>query len=367
MVYKINRIVNIMEKLAPPSLAEEWDNSGLQIGDATRRVTNILLSLDVNPGVVDEAIALGAELIITHHPLIFPNTQSIDLNKPLGKVIDAAIKGDISIYSAHTNLDKAKGGVNDQLARVLGLKDVKTLLPEQHNLYKLVVFVPKTAEIMVKQALGDIGSGVVGNYSHCSFAAPGEGNFKPLHGATPAIGEIDSLTSVEEVRLEVLVRANVLAGAVSAMLKAHPYEEVAYDVYPLKNSDDSFGLGRIGTLKAPVKLSKFIDICRKNLRVQPRVAGNVDSVQKVAVCGGSGAGLISTAKKADADLLVTGDIKYHDAWLTKDLNFCVIDCGHDATEKIVLKFIKKYLRAATADELNISISKLPTSPWRPDE
>jgi len=356
-----------MEELAPLSLAEEWDNAGLQLGDTSKPVTKILLSLDINSKVIEEAIAIGAELLISHHPLIFPKILNIDFNKTPGKEIGAAIKGGVAIYSSHTNLDKAKGGVNDQLALELGLKDIETLLPEADNLNKLVVFVPKADEERVKKAIGDIGAGQFGNYSHCSFAASGQGNFKPLSGAKPAIGKVGRLTSVSEVRLEVIVRDNMLPEVVGAMLKAHPYEEVAYDIYPLKNKDYLFGLGRLGILNEPVALDDFIEVCRAKLQVEPNIAGDVDYVKKVAVCGGSGGGLIRAAQSASADILVTGDIKYHDAWLAKEINFCVVDCGHDATEKIVLKYLKEYLSSATANELNISISKLPTSPWRARE
>ncbi len=325
MAYKIRQIVNAIERLAPLSLAEAWDNSGLQIGDMEWPVKKILLSLDVSQEVVKEAVRIGAGLIITHHPLIFPKLRTIDLNKTQGRIICDAIKGNISIYSAHTNLDKAKGGVNDQLALALGLKDVSTLLPEENNLYKLVVFVPKADVKAVKKAIGAVGAGLLGNYSHCSFSALGEGNFMPLIGAKPTIGIVGRLESVEEVKLEVLVRRGMLSATINAMLKSHPYEEVAYDIYALKNKDTFFGLGRIGALEERLAFSDFIGLCRKKLLSEPRWAGGVGTVKNVAVCGGAGADLIALAQERGADVLVTGDVKYHDAWLAKDLNFCVID------------------------------------------
>lgn len=362
----IKDLIAAVEKLAPSYLAEEWDNVGLQIGVLDKEVKKVLLALDVNIDVINEAISLGADLIFSHHPLIRQGINSITGGDPVGDRIISAIKNNLAILVAHTNLDKTVGGVSDRLAERLGLIGSEPLIPEKKNQYKLAVFIPVNAVSEVKRAIGDAGAGKIGNYSHCLFASPGTGSFKPLSGARPAIGEVGKIEEVEEVKLEAVVRKDRLAAVVEAMLAAHQYEEVAYDIYPVENDDKEVGIGRLGKLPAPSTLEDFLNTCREQLDVEPRVAGDTVNVNTVAVCGGSGADLISTARERGADLLVTGDVKFHDAQLAKELGFCVIDCGHDASEKVVLKPLKSYLETEMKGRVEILVSEIATHPWRRD-
>lgn len=366
MTLLVKDIIAAMEKKAPSNLAEIWDNVGLQVGSDDKAVTKVLICLDVNEEVLNEALKNGANLIVSHHPLIRREISRIDFGDPVGKRLVSAIKKDIAIYVSHTNLDKAIGGVNDQLAEVLGLRETVALLPENNNFYKLAVFVPQTAKEHLKAAIGGAGAGMIGNYSHCSFETAGTGFFKPLAGARPAIGKVGEVFEAEEVKLEAIVGKDRLTDVVVAMLAAHPYEEVAYDVYPLENQDKYTGLGRLGTLEEPLTLDEFADRCRQKLGTEPRISGGAELIRKVAVCGGGGASLISNAQGSGADLLVTGDVKYHDAQLAKELSFCVVDCGHDATETVVLEPLKDYLVSEIDHMTEIIVSLIPTSPWRPD-
>lgn len=360
---KIDAVIKAMEEIAPIVLAESWDNVGLQIGFRKKDVDKVLLSLDVDESIIKEAIRLNAGLIVSHHPLIFSALRNIDSDDPIGSTIMTAVKNEISVFCAHTNLDKAKKGVNDALAEALGLTKTRPLITETDKFVKLIVFVPLDYIEIVKKALGDAGAGKIGNYSHCSFETRGRGAFKPLVGADPTIGKVGELTDVDEARLEVIVNKNDLSEALRSMLYVHPYEDVAYDVYPLNNEDAETGIGRVGELDKAVKLSDFAELCSRRLKVRPRIVGSAGAIKKVAVCGGNGGTMIEAAIKSGAQILVTGDIKYHQAKLAKDLGFCVFDCDHDATEKVVLDSLKSRL-SKKVKGTEFVISKVDTAPWR---
>ncbi len=301
-------IAQYLDKLAPESLAEPWDNVGLQVGREALEVTKLLVCLDVTDDVLEEAISKECQLIVAHHPLFFREITSVTGATPSGQLAMSAIENGLAIYVAHTNLDKAAGGVSDCLAASLGLVDVK-VLSAKDNLLKLVVFVPQGALEQVRKALGDAGAGSIGLYSHCSYGVAGTGSFQPLAGARPSVGDVGRDNQVDEVRLEVEVRKTDLARVSEAMIAAHPYEEVAYDLYELKNSDRSVGLGRVGNLKKEIGFDDFVKICKNQISESIRVSGFVERVKRVAVCGGSGSSLIDKASRAGADVMVTGDIK----------------------------------------------------------
>lgn len=356
-------IIQIIEKLAPKSLAYDWDNPGLNIGNFSRKVKRILLVLTVTPKIVDYAAKNGYDMIISHHPLFFKSLKSVRWDLPQGQIIYTAIKNDIIIYSAHTNLDIAKGGVNDVLAHILGLKYIKVLSKTKRaELKKIVVFVPEGHEDIVRNAMINAGAGFTGNYSNCTFNTQGYGTFKPEDNTDPYIGEKGKLEKVNEVKIETIVSKDSLKKVINAMLKAHPYEEVAYDIYPLENKGESFGIGRIGYLEQSVTLKEFCELVKEKLATKTlRAVGNLSkNVRKVAVCGGSGANLIPTALFQGADVILTGDVKYHDAVDAKTLGIAVVDAGHFATENLILPEIADFVNKevqSLGKKVEISIYK----------
>jgi len=344
-------VIQLMEKLAPRKLAAEWDNPGLALGSYSDKVSKILLTLTVTEDAMEYAVENGFDMIISHHPLFFKSFKALRGDTPLGKIVYTAIKHNIAIYSSHTNMDIAEGGVNDILAHALGLTDIRILKKTyDEKLRKIVVFVPRGYEDKVRMAMGDAGAGHIGSYSHCSFAAQGFGSFIPLEGTSPFIGEQGKLTETEEIRLETIVPESLVNKVINGMLKVHPYEEVAFDVYPLKNAGKSLGLGRIGVLEKLMPLKEFCDLVKQKLFIGDlRVVGDLDlQVSKIAVCGGAGSDLIQAASFSGADVLVTGDVKYHDAIDAKAIALAVVDAGHYATENLLLPVLQRYL----LDEMN---------------
>lgn len=350
-------IIDVMHKWAHPGLIDEWDNTGFQIGDPNREVSKILIALDLDREVFEKALEEEAEMIITHHPLIFKPIKSIVYSSYKEKLIYDIIKNDLVVYNAHTNLDLAKGGVNDTLANLFGLKNVEPLKKvHEEKLYKFVVFVPEGHDKKIRKVLGDEGAGFIGNYSHCTYNIEGIGTFMPLEGTSPFIGEAYKLEEVEEIRIETIVKESDINKIISRVLAAHPYEEVAYDVYPLLNKGDIYGYGAIGNIDR-MSLSKLLDLIKEKLHVDKlMVYGKINrDVEKVALCGGSGASFIFDAFKKGAQVYVTGDIKYHDAQYANELGLTLVDAGHYHTEKIILPVIKNYLEKEIGNSLSIKV------------
>jgi dinuclear metal center YbgI/SA1388 family protein len=346
MSVKCLDIISKLEKLAPKHLAEDWDNIGLLLGNPDQNINKILVTLDVDQEAVRQAISVGANMIVAHHPIIFKGITSIRSDSPLGKMLCALIKNEVAVYAAHTNLDSAVGGVNDILAHKFGLIDTRPLATVyQEKLHKLVVFVPTSHVEEVRAAMAEAGAGHIGQYSHCSFMTEGTGTFLPLEATNPFIGKQGTLEYVKESRLETIIPASLRIPVIEAMLAAHPYEEVAYDEYLLLNQSQNFGLGRIGQLAEPVCLGDFAKQVKHLLRANSiNIAGSIDkTIKKVAVCGGSGASLINNAIKAHADILVTGDVKYHEAQQAVAEGLAIIDAGHFATELPVVERISAFL------------------------
>lgn len=367
---KVNghEIVQLFEQFSPKNLAMEGDKIGLQIGSLNRKVERVMIALDVLENVVDEAIEKNVQLIIAHHPPIYRALQKLSTETPQGRMIEKLIKHDIAVYAAHTNLDVAIGGVNDLLAEALGIKNAEVLVnTHEIPLKKIAVYVPNESAEQVRQALGNAGAGFIGNYSHCSFSAEGTGRFLPGEGTNPYIGKPGELEAVEEVRIETVVPETILKKTISAMLKAHPYEEVAFDVYPLENGSDQLGLGRIGTVEETT-LREFSEHVKKALEVnQVRVVGNFDAkVRKVAVLGGDGNKYFHQAKFKGADVYVTGDIYYHTAHDAMMAGLNMIDPGHNV-EKVMKKGVARVLSRLFAEsdyEVEIFPSQLNTDPFR---
>lgn len=358
-------IIQILEEWAKPHRAESWDNVGYMIGHPAAEVSGILLALDFTRDVLQEASALGANLVLTHHPVIFQPLKSLGSDNPLGLLLADAIRHNLTVYAAHTNLDVSEDGVSAAFAAALGLKNPRVLVSIRHEqLYKIVVFVPEEHADGVREALSKTGAGWIGNYSHCTFQAPGTGTFLPKPGAQPFIGIVGKLERVAEVRLETIVPADNLYRAVQAMLAAHPYEEPAYDIYPLANSYPALGYGQVGDV-VPCSLAAFAEMVKKVLSVSHvRVIGDLQkTINRVACLGGSGKDFIRDAAKAGADVYVTGDIGYHDAMQALELGLALIDAGHYHTEWVILPVIKEKLTAQFADRIPIYISQTQKCPF----
>lgn len=370
MTTKVQTIINLVEQLAPKYIAEEGDNIGLQVGDPAADVHKILVTLDINSQVVEEAIREDVDMVVCHHPLIFKPLKSLRFDTPLGRNIAQLIGNSIAVYAAHTNLDSAQDGVNSLLAEKLGLQEVEVLAPSYTEKYcKIVVFVPQGHEDQVRDALAQAGAGWIGNYSHCTFQTSGTGTFKAGAGANPFIGKVGELERAQEYRLETIVPERAVGKVVKAMLKAHPYEEAAYDLYPLLNEGSSLGLGRIGKLPVPVTLGELVQQVKSTLGLSNlRLGGDLESkIVKVALCGGSGAFLFHKSAFKGADVLLTGDIKYHEGQdiLAQGMSF--IDAGHNGTERIIVPALANYLRGKAAEsklEVEIVESRINTDPFQ---
>lgn len=352
-------VIRKLEEIAPKKLAEEWDNVGLQIGSLSKDIKKVLLVLDINMDVVEEVIENEVDMIISHHPMFFDPIKTIDMDTYKGKMIDKIIKNDIVVYSAHTNLDASNKGVNDALSEVLDMKNPRILVKEyKETMYKLSVFVPETHESKIREVLGDTGAGYIGNYSHCSFTSKGTGRFKPIEGANPYIGNIEKLEIVNEVKVEVILPGNILNDVVEKMISAHPYEEVAYDIFKLENEYEEYGVGRVGTINKTT-LGDFAKKVKEKLNsTDIRIYGNIDyEIEKIAVVGGSGSDFIEDAKKSNVDLYITGDIKHHDAQQARELGLNLIDAGHFHTEKIVMKKLATYFEEEFSTNIEILISE----------
>lgn len=365
------KLMRYLEELAPKRLALDWDNVGLQVGSPKAEVNKILVALDVNEDVLAEAAGAGADFIITHHPLFFHPLTAVRTDLRPGTLIAEALAKGIGIYAAHTNLDLAGGGVNDALAKRLELTDVKILQSRGHQaLEKITVFVPADFADAVRDALSSAGAGWIGNYSHCTFQTAGTGTFIPREGANPYLGTAGKLERVDEVRLETIVPAHLREQAVRAMLKAHPYEEAAYDLYALANEGEAYGLGRVGKTAKTMTLEEFSSHVKEKLSLRVlRVAGDPRlAVNKVAVCGGNGGDLIQAAVYAGADVLVTGDVKYHQAGDALAMGLAVADAGHDATETVVIPALCSYLQqklpADGYHQVEVIASKIDLNPWK---
>ncbi|MGI6558452.1 MAG: Nif3-like dinuclear metal center hexameric protein [Limnochordia bacterium] len=367
MAIKVRDVIRWLEDLAPLHLAEEWDNPGLQLGDPGDVVTGIMVSLDFTQEVLAEGLEKGVNLFVTHHPLIFRPLTRLSWNRPQGRLIkEAAVRG-ASVYALHTNLDNARGGLNCWLAEALGLKEAQPF-GKADPLEKLVVFVPRDHAGKLMNALAEAGAGHIGQYSHCTFQALGKGTFKPLTGAKPYIGKVDEIEEVDEVRLETILPRSLRTKVVRAMMDAHPYEEVAYDLYPLVNPGVRGGPGRLGSLPAPMALEELAFTVKKRLGARAvRVSGElVQKVDKVALCGGSGGGLISLAADLGAQVYISGDLKYHDFLLGQSLGLALIDGGHYWTELIAVSGMARFLEGKLAEagaDLPVVCTKVQREPF----
>ncbi|MBX6395270.1 MAG: Nif3-like dinuclear metal center hexameric protein, partial [Alicyclobacillaceae bacterium] len=331
MAVAVRDLARWMDEWARPTLALEGDVNGLQIGDPAKPVSKVLVALEVTPEVAEEAIARGVDMILCHHAPLYRPARHLREDNPTGRVLRSLIRADIAVYNAHTNLDVAPGGVNDRLAQRLGLEDVEVLAPTwEERMFKLAVFVPVDHHRKVLDAVCGAGAGWIGQYSHCTFNVSGRGTFRPEEGARPFIGHVGDLEEVDEIRLETVVPEDRLERVVEAMLAAHPYEEVAYDVYPLRRPVRTFGIGRIGRLPSPMTLKDLAEFVKEALQAPGvRFCGDPGKrVSKLAVLGGSGMRWAEHARRRGADAFLTGDVKHHDALDAVAAGLAVLDAGH---------------------------------------
>ena len=327
-------IINAIEEFAPPAFQEDFDNSGLQTGLPDTEIKGILITLDVTEAVVDEDLGTGSNLIVAHHPVTLQGLKNLTGRTEPERVLMKAIKNDVAIYSAHTSIDTVEKGVSGKLAEKLGLTDVTVLQPRKGLLEKLVTFVPTDHAERVREAIFNAGAGVIGNYDGCSYNMQGRGSFKPGEDTNPYVGEKGKLHYEQEERIETIMPSHLRNQVLRALFAAHPYEEVAYDIYPLQNAWAQTGFGSIGKLPEPMKEKEMLDHLKKvtgSLFIR-HTALKGTPINTVALCGGSGSFLLQKAIAAGADMFVSADFKYHQ-FDEADGRIVIADIGHYESEQ----------------------------------
>lgn len=359
---KVKEVARILEELAPLAFALPDDNPGLQIGNPEAEITGILVALEITPKVVRTAAAENINFICTHHPLLWHPLKKINTGQPPGNLLVEICRCSLHVYSAHTNLDVAPAGLGNYLGNLLGLTNQAVLEPTLNlKLYKLVVFTPKGYEEKVREAICAAGAGHLGNYDTCTFQAQGTGTFRPLVGASPFYGEEGKLEKAEEYRLETIVPETSLSSVLAAMRQAHPYEEIAYDLYLLQNQGPLLGFGSVGELPQAVPLATFATQIKETLGLEKvKVSGELKSlIQKVAVCPGAGGELWKKAWAKGAEVLVTGDLKYHQIQNARVHGLSTIDVGHHGSEKHVVTLLAEYLAAKLPQKIHLLTFEVP--------
>lgn len=333
-------IISFLESLAPPSLQESYDNSGLITGSMTWECTGIITSLDATEEVVQDAISRNCNLIVAHHPIIFGGLKKINGKNYVEKAIITAIKNDIAIYAIHTNLDNVINGVNGRIADKLGLIERSVLKSKNDLLKKMFVFVPVDHAEKVRDAIFKAGGGMISNYSECSFNSKGQGTFKPGRGTNPFSGTIGERKYEDEIKVEVIYPSWKERAILAAMIKVHPYEEVAYDIMSLDNQHGSVGSGLAGKLPSPLNETEFLQMLKKEfgLSVVRHTSLRNEPVEKVAICGGAGSFLISAAISAGAQFYVTSDVKYHE-FFDSNGRIVIADIGHFESEQFTIDLL----------------------------
>ena len=331
---KIQSICEIIEEIAPLALQESYDNSGLLVGELQMEVTSALVCIDITAEVIAEAIQKKCNLIISHHPLIFSGLKRLTGQNEVQRCVAKAIKNDIAIYAAHTNLDNVLQGVSGKMAEKIGLKNLQILQPKQNALLKLITYVPQLHSYPIRQSLFEAGAGQIGNYDSCSFNVNGTGTFRANENAQPFVGNIDELHSEPETRIEVIVPEYLKFKVLEALLKTHPYEEPAYDFIPLQNDWNTVGSGVVGELEEVEDELAFLNRIKHIFGVHTIRHTNLlnKKIKRVALCGGSGSSFLSDAISADADVYISGDFKYHE-FFDAENRILIADIGHFESEQ----------------------------------
>jgi dinuclear metal center YbgI/SA1388 family protein len=341
----LKEIVSALEQLAPPALQESYDNSGLLVGDPSQQVTGVLICLDSTEAIIDEAISKGCNLVVAHHPIIFSGLKRLTGKNYIERTVLKAIRNGIAIYAIHTNLDNVKRGVNMKMAQKLGINNLRILAPRKDELLKLEVFVPASHAEAVKNAVFDAGGGHIGNYDECSFTVEGGGTFRPLPGANPTLGKIGVRHAENEHNLSFIVPRWLHNEVHRALVEAHPYEEVAHQWIAVKNTLQDVGSGMIGELDKPLKINDFFSLLKAKMGVKVirHTKPAHESVQRIAVCGGSGSFLLQDAIAAKAHVFVTADFKYHQ-FFDADGKIVIADIGHFESEQFTIELLGDWFK-----------------------
>jgi dinuclear metal center YbgI/SA1388 family protein len=360
----IKEILTELEKLAPLPYQEDYDNAGLLVGSPDSELTGILFTLDITEDIVEEAIRKQCNLIVAHHPIIFKGLKKLNGKNYVERTVIKAIKNDIALYATHTNLDHVVGGVNWQIARRLGLQNIKVLAPKKQILTKLAFFCPVENTQEVLNALFEAGAGEIGEYSNCSFRTEGLGTFLPGQNANPAIGARGRLETVKEHRVEVMLPSHLQAQVLRALRSAHPYEEVAYYLSALENENQEVGAGAIGELPEPMDTADFLAHLKNSMEapVIKHTEATGKSVRQVAVCGGAGSFLLHNAISARADVYVTADYKYHE-FFDAEGRIMICDIGHYESEVFTKNLLHDYISGKFSN-FALCLSEISTNPVR---
>ena len=359
---KLSEIFTCIEEFAPLAYQEDYDNAGLQCGDPNAEVNSALLCIDVTPGILEEAERIGAGLVISHHPVIFGGLKRLTGSNLAERLIMDAIRKDIAIYSAHTNIDSVYKGVSFKMAEKLGLQDVKVLSPIRGQLKKLVFFVPSGNAQDVRNAIFEAGAGQIGEYDMCSFNAQGEGSFRGSDETDPFVGRKGEFQLEPELRVETIFPADRERKILPALISAHPYEEVAYDVYPLDNEYERLGMGASGLLPEEMEEKEFLDRLKEGFSTSRIRHSDFrgTAVRRVALCGGAGSFLLNRAISSGADAFVTGDIKYH-PFFEASGNILLADIGHYESEQFTTEIFYDLL-IKNFPNFAVHLTELNTNP-----
>jgi len=359
---KIKDICSYIEEFAPLSYQESWDNCGLLVGNPNQTVGKVLLTVDVTEAVVAEAVEVQAQMIVSHHPLILSGVKQLTGSADAQRAIALAIRNDIAIYAAHTNMDAAPGGVSYRMAAKIGLTNLQALSPHGAGLQKLVTFIPASHFEQVRQAVFEAGAGHIGNYDLCGYSVEGNGTFRALDGAHPFAGQYGTLHAEPEIRFETVFPSRFNRQIVTALMNSHPYEEPAFDIYALQNTDTRVGLGVVGMLPAPVSELHFLNLLKETFLTQVIRHTNMSSkdIQRIALCGGSGSSLLANAIRSKADAFVTADFKYHQ-FADAEQNILVADIGHFESEQFVKEIFYELL-VKKIPNFAVHFSKIKTNP-----
>jgi dinuclear metal center YbgI/SA1388 family protein len=341
----LSEITAYLKSAIPLALQEDYDNCGLLTGDKDAEITGVLICLDVTEDVFDEAVSKNCNLVISHHPMIFTGLKSLTGRNDTERLVIRSIKENIAVFALHTNLDNHFEGVNRMLCSKLGINDAEILRPSSSGLRKLVTFCPPSHATQVREALFQAGAGQIGNYDSCSYSSSGEGTFRALEGSDPYVGEKDKLHTESELRIETVFPVYLQNDIVEALKHVHPYEEVAYDIYPLANFHPRIGAGMIGNLPQEMDAEEFLLQVKKNLQLGCIRHTDLKNkkVKRIAVCGGSGSFLVNDAISCKADIYLTGDIKYHDFFIPGS-RMILADIGHYESEQFTKELIYTLLK-----------------------
>lgn len=348
-------LLDFFKEVAPPFLSYDWDNSGSQVTFDKERIDKLLLGLDPAEDLIDYALQKNADLVVTHHPLLFNPLKEIDIRSPLGSKIYKLLKNEVGLYSIHTNFDRSERGLSEALASYLDLKSREPIDPvPEANFYKVVVFLPPESEAEMKQALFDIGAGDADLYSEVSFVSRGVESFKPLEGADPYIGKIGKRCEKEELRLEIQVQKDKLKAVEDIIESRHPYEEPAYDILRTEKINKKVGLGRIGKWEKPKKLEETVYFIREELKLADsglEVFGDPEAtISKVAVSPGSGGGVLDKVLSSPIDLFVTGELDYHERQALLERGAALVELGHRNSEKIFSPWLRDLISESFSKE-----------------